>query len=140
MKKLVGKKFRKDSFEVNSFYDPLRLRFLKNFEELRPDLTEFDTLDALSGHINKHAMLNGRPSNDARRIRDRYIEELSKIIEHFGARSVIEVGSGYGRNLLALKSRHPTLEARGLELSDTSVELSKTAAKFYGLNCQFDQI
>ena len=138
-KKVIRKKFDKDSSAVNSFYDPLRRRFKDAFEEQLPTLEEFDTLDASLGHVNKHGMLNGAPSNDAKAIRNRYIEEILAQVDRFGAESIIEIGPGYGRNVLALKNRRPRLKVVGLELSEASVELSRAAAERYGLDCEFRQ-
>lgn len=48
--------------------------------------------------------------------------------------TVVEFGSGDGRNILYLKKKFPDMKFVGLELSDVSVELSKAAAKKFGID------
>ena len=54
------------------------------------------------------------------------------IIENF--ETVIELGSGDGRNILWLASRYPHINFIGFELSQSSVDLSELASKKYGIN------
>lgn len=42
---------------------------------------------------------------------------LAGLVDHFGARSVLDVGCGTGRALRYLKHRHPTLQVTGIEPS-----------------------
>jgi SAM-dependent methyltransferase len=42
---------------------------------------------------------------------------LTGLVEHVGARSVLDIGSGTGRALRYLKARHPKLDAVGIEPS-----------------------
>ncbi len=51
--------------------------------------------------------------------------------------TVVEFGSGDGRNLLFLKTRFPNINFIGLELSPVSTELSQRAARRFGLNVEF---
>ena len=48
--------------------------------------------------------------------------------------TVIEFGSGDGSNILFLAKRYPNIQFVGLELSNTSVELSVLAAKKFKIN------
>ncbi len=48
--------------------------------------------------------------------------------------TVVEFGSGDGRNLMYLKKCFPEMKFVGFELSDVSVELSKLAAKKFGVD------
>lgn len=53
--------------------------------------------------------------------------------------TVLECGSGLGRNVLLLKRSHPNLNLMGLELSSQSVALATAAAARFGVEATFQQ-
>jgi hypothetical protein len=55
-----------------------------------------------------------------------------------GARSVLQLGSGSGRELLALEGLRPNLDLRGVELTPEGVELSRAAAARFGSAVRYD--
>jgi hypothetical protein len=74
-------------------------------------------------------------------VRDRMIEHLHRAVAPWvqPGRTVIEFGSGDGRNLLVLGRAFPEMRFVGLELSPVSVELSRQAATHFGVsNVQFE--
>lgn len=64
----------------------------------------------------------------------RKLSILESIFLESNAETVIEFGSGDGSNLLFLAKRYPKTRFIGLELSQSSVELSVLAAKKFGIN------
>ena len=70
----------------------------------------------------------------------RKLSILESIYLESNAETVIEFGSGDGSNLLFLAKRYPKTKFIGLELSQSSVELSILAAKKFGIkNISFFQ-
>ncbi len=67
------------------------------------------------------------------------LSRLTEIVSHYCSKggTVIEFGSGDGRNLLFLKKCFPNLNFIGLELSSVSVELSYEATRKFGLDVNF---
>lgn len=73
------------------------------------------------------------------RLRDARIRLLDRIVEAVRTRvrpgqTVVEFGSGDGRNILYLRTLFPDIHFAGLELSSSSVELSKLVAQKFGIN------
>jgi SAM-dependent methyltransferase len=54
-----------------------------------------------------------------------YSEMLVRVVDRVGARSVLDVGSGRGTNLVLLALQRPELNGTGLELTRTGVENSR---------------
>lgn len=67
------------------------------------------------------------------------LDELDKCLSLEDGETVIEFGSGSGRNLLYLKKKYPNCKFVGLELFSVSVELSKKAAEKFNLDVTFIQ-
>jgi hypothetical protein len=74
-----------------------------------------------------------------RRARTQLLARLEEVAAEYArpGATIIEFGSGDGRNLLHLKKLFPNTRFIGLELSDVSVQLSREAAKKFGLNVEF---
>jgi SAM-dependent methyltransferase len=70
-----------------------------------------------------------------REVRKLLLTKLSEAVETKvqAGQTVIEFGSGDGRNLLYLRKRFPDINFVGLELSPVSVEFSKKAAEQFGV-------
>ncbi len=63
---------------------------------------------------------------------------LYKQLERINPRgTVVEFGSGSGRNLFYLKSKYPDVKFIGLEISPASVKQSKEMARKFGLDVEF---
>jgi SAM-dependent methyltransferase len=69
----------------------------------------------------------------------RFSSELVDVVGRLvkDGETVIEFGSGSGRNLLYLKKHFPKINFIGLELSPVSVDLSREAAKKFGVDVSF---
>jgi hypothetical protein len=74
-----------------------------------------------------------------RRPRSQLLTRLGGVVSEYArpGATIIEFGSGDGRNLLHLKTMFPDTRFIGLELSDVSVQLSREAAKKFGLDVEF---
>ena len=127
---------------VREEYDPQRLAFLAEFRRSDWSLDEYilrDAGDELDDSYYFAKVLDGalvrRGDHEVRR---RLLDRLATAVEQHDAKSVIEVGSGTGRNILFLRQRFPHLEATGLELSPPSVEVAREAAERYGLDVRFE--
>lgn len=74
-----------------------------------------------------HDALQTLPVADYKRF---LLARFAKIVEHFGAASVLELGSGRGLNLLSLAALCPRLrEAQGIELSPEGVRVAEENVK-----------
>lgn len=62
---------------------------------------------------------------------------LMKIIEQIQPKSVLEIGSGQGLNLLILASRYPDIKFYGLELTDKGIGDSKNMQSYDTLPKEF---
>jgi len=96
---------------------------------LPPDWTDFVLLD---DEVRWGAL---------RTPRTKLIQRLTDVVSRYAVpgATIIEFGSGDGRNILHLKKRFPATSFIGLELSDVSVNLSRCAARKFGLDAQFCQ-
>jgi hypothetical protein len=81
-------------------------------------------------HMRNHGLAWG--ANDVSR---QYINGIQRtLIKNFSRiTSVLEFGSGSGRNLLALKNQNPTWEVRGYELTKEGVGIAGRLAKKFSL-------
>lgn len=74
-------------------------------------------------------------------VRKAFLPRLREVIHgHIDGVSnptIVEFGSGSGRNLLYLKKTFPNARMLGLELSPVSVDLSRRAASTFGLDVSF---
>lgn len=80
-------------------------------------------------HQNRRTVeINGRPAIQTgleyKRI---LVEELDKRIKSLCPKTVLEIGSGNGLNILALAARNPSIEFRGIEPTEMGIAQS---AKF----------
>ena len=74
-----------------------------------------------------------------REARSQVLERIVKAVGQYGSagKTVVEFGSGDGRNLIYLKKRFPEINFVGLELSPVSVQLSRAAAEKFGVDVSF---
>jgi trans-aconitate methyltransferase len=72
-----------------------------------------------------------------REVRSRILVRLRQVVERYDAHSVMEIGSGTGRNLIYLKAQLPDLAIVGLELSPASVQTARDAAQRFGMDGTF---
>lgn len=84
-----------------------------------------------------YAIVEGHLSRIARR--DYYMYRTHKLVstlQHFAADSaeLVEIGSGSGRNLIALAHASPWKKLVGLELSETGLEVTRKACERFGIN------
>lgn len=76
-------------------------------------------------------------SRDARRfVADRLVREIGR--HSRPGDSIVELGSGSGRNLLLLKQTYPDREFYGFELSPVSVELARHSSERFNLPVRFE--
>ena len=68
----------------------------------------------------------------------RFLTHLGDVIQAHtdGTGTVVELGSGRGRNLLYLKRRFPGLRCVGLDISPVSTALAHAAAERFGLEIE----
>ena len=101
-----------------------RLRTLEQFLRLVGDATEPEL------HMRNHELAWG--ANDVSR---QYVNGILRSLTKNFSRitSVLEFGSGSGRNLLALKNQNPTWEVRGYELTKEGVGIAGRLAKKFRL-------
>ena len=117
---------------VKSNYDQERQIELDNLKKLN-----WESYVYFSGELRDFFLLNDRIEWGAlsapRKILLDKLEEKIKTHAFPGA-VIVEVGSGNGRNLCYLRSKFPDLSFVGLELSDSSVELSSAAVEKFDLD------
>lgn len=135
-------RYRRTPDAVRDEYEPQRAEFLERFRNSAWSLDEYimheagDQLDRRYFFAN---VIDGElVQGGEEQVRQRLLDRLGAAVEMYEASSVIEVGSGTGRNLFFLKNRLPYLSITGLELSPTSVEAAREAAIRYGLDARFE--
>lgn len=135
-KAAMMRKLRKTTEQTDAQYDRIRTQLLARFHETKPPVERY--MEAITdGQPNM--LLDGKRTSNHIAVLNRYFSELEQQINRYQAASAIEVGSGYGRNIIGLSARNPQMQLLGLELTRMSVDLSRTAAEHYGLNCRFKQ-
>lgn len=70
-----------------------------------------------------------------KKVRDFYIDQLSRQIEQSGATRVLEVGAGNSLNLYLLSQRFPDITFEGIDLTPDRVEVGK---KWFKANKNFE--
>lgn len=111
-------------------------------KRLRNNELDFETFVLGDDRDDEFALVDDRIlyGKYQRIVRRRVLDELERRLCMSCAKgTVIEFGSGSGRNLLWLKSRYPSVYMVGLELSKTGVDLSRIAAHRFGLEVEFHQ-
>lgn len=123
---------------IRRAYEEHRTECFRYFKDKRPDLDAY----VFGSETEKDfCLIDDRIvyeviSRPNRAITETIESYLGPYLRRPGAFAV-EFGSGDGRNLLWLKKRFPEAGFLGLELSPTSVELSRAAAEYYGLKVDF---
>lgn len=142
-KALLGKKRGTTPEQNYAIYNPMRQKLLEDFEKSPPTVDRYvcgsDAGQRASLGLTDCAdmMLDGKATANSEAVADRYFSDLVNEIERYDPKSVTEIGSGYGRNIIGLAARNPSRDYLGLELTPASVELSRKAADHYGLRCEF---
>ena len=129
------KKWNSDRPRIH--YNKLRKKLLQDFRSSPPTTVEEY---GLVGIDPNGLLLKGSSTNDIRAMRAEYIAELSRAIESYNARSILEVGCGDGRNVLALSQRYPDIQTGGFDIDKFGIELAREAVHHYGLSSNFHDI
>jgi SAM-dependent methyltransferase len=121
-------------------YEELRRSHLDNF--LRSDWTPTDyaLLDPPARLRLTHSVIeDGRVHMDISRVRKRMMDHLAELVEGYGRLcTVVEAGSGTGRNLIWLAHRLQ-IAGKGIELTPSGVEAGRRAAERYHLDLTFEE-
>jgi SAM-dependent methyltransferase len=122
-RKLTGRSYARNAQAVLDEYEEVRRRFLEKFLASDWSLDEFVHRDA-----------DGRGGMG----RTRTLRTLRDAVARYEPETVLEVGSGTGRNVLHLCS---TLGVKGigLELTEAGTATGNAAAERYGLAATFQQ-
>lgn len=78
----------------------------------------------------------GRGDAGRRAVLGSFLEDMSSFIKGRSF-TVVEFGSGTGRNILYLKTKFPRCRFIGLELSPKNVDLSRKASEKWGIEAEF---
>lgn len=116
-----------------------RAHFVAEFASSGWDVEEFALREA-DDHLAGVQLLDGRLSasrSDYLTVARRYLDELERTVSQFEPRTLLEIGSGTGRNLLWLLHRNVARSGTGLELTPSGVEVANQAAARYGLKAEF---
>jgi SAM-dependent methyltransferase len=123
---------------VKVSYDQQRKELLDKYESIDWNTYVFFPDDLEDFYLVDDKISWGKLSVPRKLLLDRIVEKV-KTRTSAGA-YVLEVGSGDGRNINYLGKTFPDINFVGLELSDTSVELSKKMAEKFGIkNTRFYQ-
>jgi methylase of polypeptide subunit release factors len=112
---------------VRNLYDAHRAGF---------PIDDFDSYVYGDAETPTHVLVDDRIVwRPAAPIAQRFLVHLGDVIQaHTGGNgTVVELGSGRGRNLLYLKRRFPDLRCVGLDISPVSTALARAAAERFGL-------
>ena len=133
-----GKTLRRDTEFVYSIYEKRRVDQLNNYTFTTLDEYIFGSptseLEKRRWNLFRHKL----EFDVGRKISD---IKYSLIEEKIGSTDIeynVELGSGGGRNILFLANKYPEKKFIGIELSPTSVDLSKRAAEKFNIkNAEF---
>ena len=117
---------RRTPASVRARYDAARQGLLDRLQML-----DWDQYTRLPSDQYGFILLDGDVVwGSLRTVRDRMLDRLRAVTAAYACdgATVVEFGSGDGRNLLFLQRHFPTVSFVGLELSKVSVELSRQAA------------
>src|SRR5437762_8422477 len=141
VRKVLGRSYRRTPAAVAEEYNAPRERFLSRFEAANWSLDEYvmrEIEEDLDENYYFASVLDGGGVRGAgAEVRRRLLSRIEEVVRSYDARSVIEVGSGTGRNLLYLASHIPGLAITGIELTPSSNEVATRAAARYGIPGQF---
>ena len=116
---------------VRARYDAARRSLLYRIERL-----DWDQYTRLPSDHSGFILIDGRVVwGSLRTIRDRMLDRLCAVTAGYArdGATIVEFGSGDGRNLLFLQRRFPKVSFVGLELSEVSVEVSRRAAERFAV-------
>lgn len=135
---LRGPRLARSVTNVRANYDAERLRMLAEIDDY-PDLESFclyrekqTDFHVFAGHLR-----HGEMSSAAAAVYGHLKSAVSQKISGLAAPTILEFGSGFGRNCLLLKRDFPHAKIIGLELSPISVEVSQAAARRFGMAVDF---
>lgn len=86
-------------------------------------------------HWTRYA--DGVRQNPANSYRRKLVREL--LADTAGQERILDIGSGQGDLALALAAEFPDAEVRGIEFSQTGVDLARDAAKSLNISARFEQ-
>ena len=129
------KKVKRTPELINDIYEKIRKNKLISLKKM-----SFETY-IHGGNALRWCLLDNKVCFGIKKtVHLRKLSILETIFLESNAKTVIEFGSGDGSNLLFLAKRHPYTKFIGLELSQSSVELSILAAKKFEIeNISFFQ-
>lgn len=138
---LVTRPFRsglRSAATVQKNYDAERSKQMSQLENLSWDDYVFFSKSLNDFIVLDDKMIWGALRTARSRLLDRLVEAVRNRVKP--GQTVVEFGSGDGRNLLYLRTLFPDIHFVGLELSPSSVQLSKLAAqKFQVTGVEFYQ-
>jgi SAM-dependent methyltransferase len=133
-RRILGLRYQRTASANIGEYDAQRASVLARMRSGWPDRQDYfvrgdSDPDQVGYFLDAGRLAFGSPLGVQHRLQQRLIDRIAS----FGPRSVLEFGSGSGRNLLAIKAAHPDVECIGLELTEASVALARAASEAYGL-------
>jgi predicted O-methyltransferase YrrM len=132
--KIRGKSFKRDTELVYSIYETRRLDQLKNYTFTTLDEYIFGSPTSNSEKSRWNLFEHKLVFSVGRKISDKKYSLIEEKINSLNLEYIVELGSGGGRNILHLARKFPQKKFVGIELSPSSVELSKRAAKTFKIN------
>ena len=126
----------RDTDYVNEIYERIRKEKFEKFKLFsNPNDYFFDVPDTHTDGRTRYSLLNNKlVQGKTNQVKFKILEIIEGIMENTSCDSVIELGSGDGKNLLWFASKYSNIKFIGLELNKTSVDLAKKAAKKFGIN------
>lgn len=136
--RLAKQRTVRDQVEVLGEYEPQRVALLEELAQNDWSLEDYVRRVAGVSTMPRQAVyfMHGRLSTDLDRVLSLILGDLERAVARYEPATVLEVGSGTGRNLLWLAHRL-NVQGTGLELTPTGVEVSNAAAGRYGLTVDF---
>ena len=144
LRRLFGKKIPdRNSAKVSKSYDALaerKLAFLNTRHSLTLSEYVFDNFMSYPDDQDGFRLIEDKIVwASQRKAEEAFVLEIERYLSPYLGKkgTIVEFGSGTGRNLLWLKSKYPQTKFIGLELSSKNVELAKSAAYRFGLEADF---
>lgn len=139
-RRLLSSRLHRDQRQVMSEYEGGRSRLLEEFRASNWSIDEYALRLAATGDtVRALYYMHGRLTSNRATVLSLMMGALERAISRYQPETVIEVGSGTGRALLWLLHRNPGMSGLGLELTPSGVQLSKEAARRFGVGAEFRQ-
>ena len=129
---------RRNPTTVQDNYDNERDRERMTFEISKPDLDTyvFGDPSGMDFGLVDDQVVYGAIQEPRRRVLEAIESRLRPFLQN-NRGTIVEFGSGNGRNLIALKKKYPAASLVGFELSPRSVLLARQAADYFELDIGF---